>query len=57
MTVEAVGLASGGGRGDAGVTALLQVLIPSAAFLVIQWGLKTRFGQFRAMQAGKRRYR
>ena len=55
VTVEAVSLAAGGGRGDAGVAALLQVLIPAAAFLVIQWGLKTRFGRFRAMQAGKRR--
>ena len=55
VTVEAVSLAAGGGRGDAGVAALLQILIPSAAFLVVQWGLKIRFGRFRAMQAGKRR--
>jgi len=55
VTVEAVSLAAGGGRGDAGVAALWQILIPSAAFLVIQWGLKTRFGRLRAMQAGRER--
>jgi len=52
ITVEAVGLASNGSRGPAGVAAMLQTLIPLIFYGVIWFFLKHRFDRFANMQGG-----
>ncbi len=53
LTVEAVALGASGGRGPAGVAAMLQIIIPLLAFLLIQLWLRYRFGKFKAMRTGQ----
>ena len=53
ITVEAVSLASGGGRGPVGLAAMLQIAIPVVSFVIIHWGLRYRFGRFSGMQSGR----
>ena len=52
ITVEAVSLGASGGRGPAGVAAMIQILIPLICFLVIQASLRLRFGRFSSMRSG-----
>ena len=54
ITVEAISLAANGGRGPAGVAAMLQILIPLAGFIVIRTALSYRFAKFSGMCGGLR---
>jgi putative thiamine transport system permease protein len=52
ITVEAVSLGANGGRGPAGVAAILQILVPLIGFAIIQLYLKLRFRRFADMKSG-----
>ena len=52
VTLEAVAMASGGSRQMAGVAAMLQLLIPLMAFILLQCWQKWRFGRYAGMQGG-----
>jgi len=52
VTLEAVALASGGSRQMAGIAAILQLMIPLCAFILLHGWYRWKFGKYTAMRAG-----
>ena len=50
VTLEAVIRATGGSRSQAGIAAIIQMLIPMIVYIILQSWLHTRFRKFSAMQ-------